>query len=317
MKSFIINENDSGQRLDKFLTKAAPALPQSLMYKAIRTKKIKLNRKRAEISTRLAPGDVVEVYLNDEFLVTADDRMAFLSAQPLTGILYEDENLLLLDKPAGLVVHQDEQGSVDTLIGRVQKYLYQKKAFDPVNESSFTPSLCNRIDRNTSGIVICAKNAATLRVMNRKIKERELEKRYHCLVFGVPSPAHCLCRAYLRKDSEKNQVVVSSTPMEGGLTIITEYTVLEHLESFSLLEVLLHTGRTHQIRAQMAFLGHPLVGDTKYGTTAANRGLPFRFQALCASSITFRFTTPAEHLDYLNNKTFAVERLPFSLCDLE
>ncbi|MEG0542472.1 MAG: RNA pseudouridine synthase, partial [Angelakisella sp.] len=186
----------------------------------------------------------------------------------------------------------------------------------PAKENSFTPSLCNRIDRNTSGIVLCAKNAATLRVLNQKLKDRELEKRYKCLVFGTPKPRHKLCKAYLIKDSDQNQVTVEASPMEGGRTIITEYTVLDEQGGFSLLEIVLHTGRTHQIRAHMAFLGHPLVGDTKYGTAKQNKGLPYRFQALCAYSVTFKFTTEAEHLEYLNERCFQVGKLPFSLSDL-
>lgn len=313
MKSFIINQNDSGQRLDKFLTKAVPLLPPSMLYKGIRTKKIKVNRGRAEISTRLAVGDLVELYLNDEFFANTDTPLAFLAAGSGLEVLYQDENLMLLNKPAGLVVHEDEQGGIDTLIARALRYLYGKGEFDPAKENSFTPALCNRIDRNTSGIVLCAKNAATLRVLNQKLKDRELEKRYKCLVFGVPSPPHKLCKAYLVKDSDKNQVTVSNGPVPGGRTILTEYTLLEDRADIALLEVLLHTGRTHQIRAHMAFLGHPLVGDTKYGIAKQNRGLPYRFQALCACSLSFRFTTDAEHLDYLNNKSFAVPTLPFSL----
>ncbi|MEG1874438.1 MAG: RluA family pseudouridine synthase [Angelakisella sp.] len=316
MKQFIINENDSGQRLDKFLTKAAPLLPQSMLYKGIRTKSIKVNRKRAEISTRLAVGDVVELYLTDEFFPDAVGPTAFLAAKRELEVVFEDENLLLLNKPAGLVVHEDEEGGPDTLIHRALRYLYEKGEFDPAKESSFTPSLCNRIDRNTSGMVLCAKNAATLRVMNQKIKDRELEKRYRCLVFGVPTPVHKLCKAFLRKDSDKNQVVVSATPIPGGRTILTEYTVLAAQGGFALLEVNLLTGRTHQIRAQMAFLGHPVVGDTKYGTAKANAGLPYRYQALCAYRLEFKFTSPAEHLDYLNNQCFTLGSLPFSLDEL-
>lgn len=313
MKSFIINGNDSGQRLDKFLSKAAPALPSSMMYKAIRQKNIKINRKRAEISTRLCEGDVVELYLRDEFFPEAGACNSFLLARRELDILYEDSNLLLLNKPVGLVVHEDDDGTVDTLINRVLLYLHGKGEFDPVSENSFTPALCNRIDRNTSGIVICAKNAAALRVLNDKIKERELEKRYRCLVFGTPSPAHKLCKAYLAKDSERNQVTVTDSPMPEARTIATEYTVLESRGGFSMLEVVLHTGRTHQIRAHMAHLGCPLVGDSKYGNSRDNRGLPYRFQALCAHYLRFTFATPAEPLDYLRGRVFELPSLPFSL----
>ena len=192
MRSFTINQNDSGQRLDKFLTKAVPLLPQSMLYKGIRTKRIKVNGKRAEISTRLQPGDLVELYLNDEFFVQEDQPLAFCSARDELSIIYEDEHILLADKPVGLVVHEDDEGTVDTLINRITKYLWKKGEYDPARENSFAPALCNRIDRNTSGIVICAKDAEALRILNQKIKDRELEKTYRCLVFGVPSPAHQL-----------------------------------------------------------------------------------------------------------------------------
>ena len=316
MRSFTINQNDSGQRLDKFLTKAVPLLPQSMLYKGIRTKRIKVNGKRAEISTRLQPGDLVELYLNDEFFVQEDQPLAFCSARDELSIIYEDEHILLADKPVGLVVHEDDEGTVDTLINRITKYLWKKGEYDPARENSFAPALCNRIDRNTSGIVICTKDAEALRILNQKIKDRELEKTYRCLVFGVPSPAHQLCRAYLKKDSAHNQVMVSSRPSPEARTILTEYTVLEQDRNFSLLEVRLHTGRTHQIRAHLAFLGHPLVGDTKYGTAKQDRGLPYRFQALCAWRLTFRFTSPAGELAYLNGRSFTVKEIPFSLKDL-
>ena len=316
MRSFTINQNDSGQRLDKFLTKAVPLLPQSMLYKGIRTKRIKVNGKRAEISTRLQPGDLVELYLNDEFFVQEDQPLAFCSARDELSIIYEDEHILLADKPVGLVVHEDDEGTVDTLINRITKYLWKKGEYDPARENSFAPALCNRIDRNTSGIVICTKDAEALRILNQKIKDRELEKTYRCLVFGVPSPAHQLCRAYLKKDSAHSQVMVSSRPSPEARTILTEYTVLEQDRNFSLLEVRLHTGRTHQIRAHLAFLGHPLVGDTKYGTAKQNRGLPYRFQALCAWRLTFRYTSPAGELAYLNGRSFTVKEIPFSLKDL-
>lgn len=317
MKSYTIGENDCGQRLDRFLSKAVPLLPQSLLHKYLRLKRIKVNRKRCEPSYRLALGDLVELYINDEFFAPEGSENAFLAAGDELEILYEDENLLLVDKPAGLVVHADNDGTVDTLIHRILKYLAGSGQYDPHGENSFAPALCNRIDRNTSGIVLCAKNAPTLRVLNQKIRDREITKLYRCLVFGVPSPAHGVKKAFLRKDAAKNQVEVFDRPVPEGRTIITEYRVLESRKGISLLEVDLHTGRTHQIRAHLAHLGHPLVGDTKYGGRRQNQGLPFRHQALCAWQLTFDLPTPAEHLDYLRGKSFRVKKVPFSLADCD
>ncbi len=316
MRSYTIGENDCGQRLDRFLAKAVPLLPQSLLQKYLRLKRIKVNRKRSEGSYRLALGDLVELYINDEFFVQDGQEDAFLSARDGLEIVYEDENLLLADKPAGLVVHVDNEGQVDTLINRILKYLAGTGQYDPRRENSFTPALCNRIDRNTCGLVLCAKNAPTLRVLNQKIKDREITKRYRCLVFGTPSPSHATRKAFLRKDAAKNQVEVFDQPVPGGRTILTEYQVLASRNGLSLLEVILHTGRTHQIRAHLAHLGHPLAGDTKYGQNRQNQGLPYRYQALCAYRLTFDFPTPAEHLEYLRGRSFQVKKLPFSLEEL-
>ena len=178
MKSFTITENDSGQRLDKFISKAVPLLPQGLMYKYIRKKRIKVNNARAEISLRLNPGDTVQMYINDEFFAPVKEKYDFLSAGKKLNIIYEDENIILCDKPMGLLCHPDDREYIDTLIGRIKRYLYEKGEFQPEKENSFTPSLVNRIDRNTSGIVIGAKTAQALRILNQKMKDRELKKYY-------------------------------------------------------------------------------------------------------------------------------------------
>ena len=313
MRTLIAGPNDSGQRLDKFITKAVPLLPQGLLYKYIRLKRIKVGGKRTEIAYRLLEGDRVDLYINDEFFAPREDALPFLRARDGLEVVYEDQNLLLADKPAGLVVHEDESGEADTLINRVLRYLYQKGEYGPANENSFAPALCNRIDRNTSGIVICAKNAPTLRVMNQKIKDREIDKYYRCLVFGRPSPDHAVLKAYMVKDAAENRVRVSDRPLAEGRTMITEYTVLDSNGRYSLLEVRLHTGRTHQIRAHLAYIGHPLLGDTKYGTNRQNQGLPYRYQALCSWKLVFSFTTPAGHLEYLRGEAVELPRLPFSL----
>lgn len=307
MRSFTIGKNDAGQRLDKFLEKSMPLLPKNLMYKYIRLKRIKLNRKRCEISTRLCEGDVLELYINDEFFDEKDSDKAFLSAHKALEIVYEDGNIMLLYKKVGLVVHDDESGGYDTLINRVLHYLYDKGEYSPENELSFTPSLCNRLDRNTEGIVICAKTAEALRIMNQKIKDRELSKKYLCVTIGIPSPKEQTATAYLEKNEQTKTVKISSRKTERNKTIITKYRVLQEKGGLALLEVDLITGRTHQIRAHLAYLGYPLLGDGKYGSNADNRQYGVKTQALCSHSLSFDFKTDAGVLSYLNGKSFSVD----------
>ena len=307
MKSFTITNNDADQRLDKYLMKSLPSLPQSLLYKYIRKKRIKVNAKRAEISTRLQEGDIVDHYINDEFFVQPEKRYDFMGASTCLDIVYEDENLLLLDKKAGLLCHPDEHEYVDTLITRVKRYLYEKGEYDPSGEQSFTPALVNRIDRNTGGIVIAAKNAATLRVLNAKMKNRELHKRYLCLVLGKLDREEATLEGYLFKDEKKNRVYVRDRMCPGAKTIRTRYHVLGYRNGLSLVEVELLTGRTHQIRAHFASIGHPLLGDGKYGTNAQSKKYGgYKKQCLYSYQLQFDFQTQAEHLGYLNGKTFTV-----------
>lgn len=307
MKEWIIAENDAGQRLDKFLTKSLPALNQSLLYKYLRLKRIKINRKRAEANYRLQQGDLLQLYINDEFFETDKPQTISVSDKPVElDVIYEDKHILLMNKPVGLVVHEDDAGSRDTLIGRILQYLMQKGEYDPAKERSFVPSLCNRIDRNTSGIVIAAKTAEALRVMNQKVKDREIDKRYLCVVAGHLPPKAEL-KAFMRKDERKNEVKVYDHPVPGGKTMLTNYTVIKSMSDTSLLEVKLVTGRTHQIRAHFAHIGHPLIGDGKYGSRAVNEKYGCRYQLLCAYKLTFRFTTDAGSLAYLNGKTFEVK----------
>ena len=258
MKELVIGRNDAGQRLDKFISKAFPSMPQSMLYRAVRTKHIKLNGKRCEPSDRLAEGDTVTVYLSDDVLAKKERAIADL---PPVDVVYQDENVMLVNKPVGLSVHDDESGCADTLIARVIKTLADGGEYSPEAENSFAPALCNRIDRNTCGIVIVAKTAEALRIMNKMIAERRVKKRYLCLVHGVPEPESATLKAFIRKDEEKKRSFVTDKPVKGALTIITKYEVLKTDGDISLLSVDLLTGRTHQIRAHMAHIGHPLVGD--------------------------------------------------------
>lgn len=311
MKSFVISKNDADQRLDKFLTKSFPNLPKALMYKYIRIKRIKVNSKRAEISTRLHVGDVVDMYINDEFFEKSETRYDFMSASKNLDIIYEDENIILLNKKVGLLSHPDESEYIDTLITRVKRYLFEKKEFDPADETSFTPALVNRIDRNTGGIVIAAKTAQALRVLNQKMKDRELHKFYLCVVHGVPKEKNALLEGWLVKDEKKNKVFISRKKVPGGKEIRTKYKVLDSFNNLSLVEVDLLTGRTHQIRAHFASIGHPLLGDGKYGTNALNKKSGLKKQCLCSYKLKFEFTSDAEDLEYLNGKEFEIKDVWF------
>lgn len=313
MKTFVIGPNDAGQRMDKFLTKSIPLLPTSLLYKYIRLKRIKLNGKRCQISTRVQEGDTVSLYINDEFFAEGPKKKQpeFMRASSKLDVLYEDDNILLADKRPGVLVHSDNSGDCDTLIGRIQRYLYAKGEYDPENELSFSPALVNRIDRNTGGIVIAAKNAVALRILNEKMKNREIKKYYLCIVHGTPEKREDTLKGFLYKDEAKNKVTVHSAPVPGGRTIMTRYRVLEEKNGLSLLEVELLTGRTHQIRAHLASIGHPLLGDGKYGINAADRAAGYKGQALYSYRLRFQFETDAGELEYLNDRMVEVPHIWF------
>ena len=312
MKEFTITKNDATLRLDKFITKNCPTLPSSLMFKYIRTKRIKVNGKRAEISTRLKEGDIVSAYINDEFFTQVTPKYDFLSASKKLDIVYEDENILLADKKQGVLVHPDKNEYSDTLIARIQHYLYDKGEYNPQNENSFRPALANRIDRNTGGIVIAAKNSEALRILCDKIKLREIDKRYLTVVHGVPKQKSATLEGFLEKNEDKNKVYLSNKKTDANKTIKTKYTLLQSKNNLSLLEVELITGRTHQIRAHMASIGHALLGDGKYGRLRDDKKMGFNKQALYSYKLTFDFKTDAGILNYLNGKTFKVNEVWFA-----
>ncbi len=312
MKELKIGKNDAGQRLDRFLAKAVPLLPASLAQKYIRLKRIKKNGQRANRDDRLLEGDVLQLYINDEFFDTPSEENAYLTVTaPKLNIVYEDEHILLVDKKPGVAVHPHDGAEYGrTLIDHIQAYLYEKKEWRPREENAFTPALCNRIDRNTGGIVIAAKTAEALRVINQKIKDRELDKRYLAIVEGTPKPKRGVLKGYLFKDEKKNRVFVTETPQKGSKSCETRYEVLQSRNGLSLVECELITGRTHQIRAQFAHAGHPLLGDGKYGKLEKNADR--RYQALYSYKLSFTFTTDAGSLSYLNGKRFQVEKVDFA-----
>ena len=312
MREFTIGKNDAGQRLDRFVSKALPLLPPALLQKYIRLKRIKVNGKGAKRDVRLAAGDVLQLYINDEFFEKPSEENLFLTLfKPQLDIVYEDENLMLLNKRPGLVVHADETEKVNTLINHIQSYLYQKREWNPRWENAFAPALCNRIDRNTGGIVIAAKNAETLRILNDKIRDREIKKFYLCITLGRMKPPAGKLECFLLKDEAKKQVSVYHRPVSGGKSAVTLYRTLETRGELSLVEAELLTGRTHQIRASFADAGHPLLGDGKYGNGAMNKKYHETRQALYSYKLVFDFPTDAGMLEYLRGRTFQVDHVPF------
>jgi len=309
MRQFIINSNDADQRLDKFILKTFPDLKKSIMYKAVRTKNIKLNGKRCDISSKLSEGDELKIFISDDLLgkQKSEKPRKFQEGKALKNdeIIYDDENIILINKKPGIIAHSDNKIDEDTLADRLKNYLFTTGEYKPDEENSFAPALCNRLDRNTAGIVIGAKNAAALREINRKIKEDQIVKKYLCLLADVPPEDKGTLVAWHRKDNASNTVKIRSEEFEGSKKIITRYRVIDkNYRNAVLTEIELVTGRTHQIRAHMAFIGCPVVGDTKYGSREANEKSGFRYQALCAYRLFFRKTQEKNVLSYLEGREF-------------
>lgn len=312
MKEFTVTKNDAGQRLDRFIAKAIPLLSSSLAQKYIRIKRIKVNGKRALRDYRLLEGDTLQLYINDEFFVTPDrDNSYLLVTSPELDIVYEDENILLVDKKPGVLCHCAGDGPQSTLIAHIKAHLYQSGQWREREERSFVPALCNRIDRNTGGLVIAAKNAKALQIINAKIKNREIDKYYLCIAVGIPAPPSGTLTGYLSKDEARNRVSVQKSP-GSGKAAVTEYKTLAVSGELALLECRIITGRTHQIRAQLADAGYPLLGDMKYGSRRASRLYNESAQALCSYRLNFSFTQDADILNYLSGKEFTVRKVDFA-----
>jgi len=294
MRELTIMKNDAGQRLDKFLLKYMPNLPQAMLYKSLRKDCVRVNGKHVRDGAfMLSEGDELRLYMKDEFFA---EKSGFEVVPHDLDIVYEDENILLINKAAGVVVHADDRNTKNTLIEQVQSYLYEKGEYRPEAEQSFSPALCNRLDRNTAGIIIAAKNAAALRAVNEKLRTREIHKYYICTVDGIMEGSGML-EANLTRGNKR--VSISQGAKDGSKPVRLRYRAISHSGGKTRLEIELLTGRTHQIRAQLAAAGHPLTGDVKYGGSRTKGGY-----SLTSHRLEFDLTSDGGVIGYLNGRVF-------------
>ena len=312
MRELVVKKNDANQRLDKFLLKKFKTMPKKMAYMYIRKKCVKVNGKKATPEVMLKENDLLTFYIKDEFFDNIqEENYEFLKAPKTLKIIYEDENIILLDKKPGVIVHQDKSYHFDCLLLRLQHYLYDNGEYNPKEENCFAPALVNRIDRNTGGIVIGAKNAESLRILNQKMKDRELHKFYLCLLINKPKKDNAILSDYLIKNEKTNKVTVLRNEKQGAKKILTKYSVLETNNNLTLCEVELLTGRTHQIRAHMSSIGCPILGDNKYGNKKLNQKYSLSKQCLYSYKLAFDFTTDSGILSYLDKKEFSTNDIWF------
>lgn len=312
MRELVVKKNDANQRLDKFLLKKFKTMPKKMAYMYIRKKCVKVNGKKATPEVMLKEKDLLTFYIKDEFFDNIqEENYEFLKAPKNLKIIYEDENIILLDKKPGVIVHQDKSYHFDCLLLRLQHYLYDNGEYNPKEENCFAPALVNRIDRNTGGIVIGAKNAESLRILNQKMKDRELHKFYLCLLINKPKKDNAILSDYLIKNEKTNKVTVLRNEKQGAKKILTKYSVLETNNNLTLCEVELLTGRTHQIRAHMSSIGCPILGDNKYGNKKLNQKYSLSKQCLYSYKLAFDFTTDSGILSYLDKKDFSTNDIWF------
>ena len=306
MKSFTAGPNENGVRLSRFVEGVTHQMPRSLMYKAFRNKRIKVNGKRAEPDTRLAEGDVIELYINDEFVPAGAGlpRPKPPRRQPRVTVVYEDENFAVLYKPAHLLCHSDRTGDAN-LVDAFAAYLQARGEYDPHAEQRFAPALCNRLDRATEGLVLAAKTYAALRDLNGIIRGDLMKKEYLTITVGAPPAGRHI--AWLQHNEKTNKVRIHARAGDGYKQIITDVTVIRQAGPFALCRIGLVTGRTHQIRAHLAYLGHPVLGDIKYGNRQMNERTGLKTQALCAQRLTFGHIPPENSLHYLSGRVIKLD----------
>ena len=298
MRTININNKNDEKKLNNVLQKEFPALSLNTIYKALRKKDIRVNNVRINENITLHTGDIVKVFIADEFLFTdKSDNVSKVSRKSTdVPVIYEDSNILIVDKPSEIEVTGDN--SLTTVLSA--KY-------------GFTIYPCHRLDRNTTGITLFAKNKQSEQILFEKFKRHEIETHYICRVYGIPPKKHAILNDYLFKDDKKSMVYISNTHKKGYQNISTEYFVLSSDKSnnTSILEVILHTGRTHQIRAHLAYIGYPIIGDGKYGRNDINKQFKCKTQNLCSYKMRFNFTSDSQQLEYLSGKEFEKTNVQF------
>lgn len=308
MREIRVGKNDSNQRLDRFLKKYMDEAGTGFIYKMLRKKNIKVNESKASPEMMIFEGDTIQLYLSDEtidkFIGTKEIRKSRLAPR----IIYEDENLVLINKPVGILSHGAGEEFEENIVDSLVTYLIQKGDYVPRIEKTFSPSICNRLDRNTSGIIIGAKNSEALRLVNKAIKEGSVRKYYKTIVKGAIKEdfEH---KGFLIKDEDRNLVDISDEQGEGSKEIHTKFRVIMSKGGYSLLEVELITGRTHQIRSTLQTMGYPVIGDRKYGKSVVNDEFRKKYGLENQWLHGYRMVLNGleEKLDYLNGREFIAD----------
>lgn len=308
LKEIIIDKNENDQRLDRFLKKYLGEAPQGFVYKMIRKKNIKVNDAKAQPETTIYEGDRIQLYLSDETIDKFMAKKQEIKSNLVPNIVYEDENIILINKPIGILSHGASKEFEENIVDSMVSYLIQKGDFVPRIQKTFTPSICNRLDRNTSGIIIGAKNYQSLKAINEAIRNGHIRRFYKTIVRGTIKKEF-KAEGYLSKDEEKNKVEIYDEDFDGSKKIVTIIKPLKSKNGYTLLEIELITGRTHQIRGHLSSLGYPVIGDRKYGDREINRIFreEYSLDNQWLHGYKVEFNGLDEELRYLNNKVFIGE----------